>query len=305
MFTNDKNNRTWANVVKGNLIDNEKVIYLLKYIKSQYKKFSLTYEELKKIILDYFNIPIWEKNYTYSGVSLKDFLTETKLTKYLIDFKNLGLRDLFKIENFSLSRFPYTVCSSVFSKILDFDSKEYIYSLQFDFKPNHKLLELLTNSELNYNIKLTDHKKYIVFQFDILNKVKYHIMMGTNKPYVMEFTLDRTIKLPTNLTLYLEKENQNNNNNTIEIIDKKKFKVGKPKEFNDECPICLEGFNGDDEKFLTKCGHVLHTSCIKKGADNLFTKIYVCKHEKCNHNKDENCDKLIYDYIRCPICRSV
>lgn len=306
MFKNDKKSKTWADVVKGYLIDNEKTTSLLKYIKKKYKMSSLTFDGLEKIILDYLNIAKWDKKYIHNGLSLKDFLIETQLTEYLEDFKHLGLTDLFKIEEISLSLFPYTVCGSVFSKILDFDSKEYTYSLQFNFKLNKKLVEEIKNSKSQYNVKLTDHKKYIAFQFDLFNKVKDIIIDkddSWNWLITMEFILDETIKLPTNLTLYLEKENRHCN--TLQIIDKKTFKVEKPKEFNNECPICLEGFNGDDEKFITKCGHVFHTSCIKKGADNLFTQIYICKHEKCNHNKDENGEKLIYDYMRCPICRSV
>lgn len=306
MFKNDKKNKTWADIVKGYLIDNEKTTSLLKYIKKKYNISSLTFGNLEKIIFDYFNIVKWDKKYISSGLSLKDFLIETQLTEYLTDSKHLGLTDLFKIEKISLSRFPYTVCSSTFSKILDFDSKEYMYSLEFNFNLNKELVEEIKNNNLHYNVKLTDHKKYIAFQFDLFNKVKDIIEDkddSWNWLITMEFMLGETIKLPTNLTLYLEKENRHLN--TLQIIDKKIFKVEKPKEFNDECPICLEDFEEDDEKFITKCGHVFHTSCIKKGADNLFTQIYICEHEKCNHNKDEDGHILIYDYIRCPICRCV
>ena len=306
IFKNNKKNKSWADIVNGYLIDDSKIINLKKYIKNNYELYSLTYEHLEKIILDYFNILKWRKKYIYSGISLKDFISETKLTEYLTNFKYFGLTDLFKMENISLTHFPYTVCSSVFSKILDFDSKEYINSLELNFELKKKLIEQIKNSKLHYNIKLTDHKKYIAFQFDLFNKVKDVLIEKDNSwswEIKIEFMLDKTIKLPTNLTVYLEEENRQINK--IKIIGKKTFKVVKPKEFNNECPICLEGFNSDDDKFITKCGHVFHTSCIKKGADNLFTNIYVCKHEKCNHNKNENGEKLIYDYIRCPICRCV
>ena len=31
---------------------------------------------------------------------------------------------------------------------------------------------------------------------------------------------------------------------------------------NDECPICIEQFKGNDELYQLKCGHIFHTHCI-------------------------------------------
>jgi hypothetical protein len=306
MFKNEKTNKTWADIVKGHEVDVKKVMNLLKYIKNKHKIFSLTVNDLERVILDYLNIPKWDKKYIYQNLSLKNFLMKTQLTDYLIDWKHLGLEELLKIEKISLLYFPYTICNSVYSKILDFDSKEYTYSLELDLDLNKELIEKINNSNLHYNIKLTNHKKYIAFQFDLFNKVK-EVFDKENVikkcRITLEFMLDKKMKLPTELTLYLEKECQSKG--IIQILDRKTFKVENPKEYNDECPICLEGFEKNEKKIITKCGHVFHTSCIKEGADNLFTRTYICKHENCNHNQDEDGHKIIYDYIRCPICRSV
>ncbi|EOA15733.1 hypothetical protein CARUB_v10006703mg [Capsella rubella] len=55
-----------------------------------------------------------------------------------------------------------------------------------------------------------------------------------------------------------EKETWPVDDKTTDDLDLKK----KDRETIDECPICLEEYEFDNPKLLTKCGHDFHLACI-------------------------------------------
>jgi len=62
------------------------------------------------------------------------------------------------------------------------------------------------------------------------------------------------------------------NSNIDQIINKDIYYYKSYKKLDDECIICLNYININDEVALLKCGHVYHKQCIH----NWFKKKEVC-----------------------------
>lgn len=97
-----------------------------------------------------------------------------------------------------------------------------------------------------------------------LNYISY--LSATNSTYVEQNNTIRGISSrKTNLISILNEDIINKNKEIIEL----KFQI---KIITDNsslsCSICLEDINTDDDKYITKCNHIFHTSCLNKWGKN-------------------------------------
>ena len=57
---------------------------------------------------------------------------------------------------------------------------------------------------------------------------------------------------------------------------------------NEQCPVCLEDFEGGERVWRSPCGHGAHEDCFG---------------DYCKPYLDKNDPKYQYDYAKCPLCR--
>lgn len=64
--------------------------------------------------------------------------------------------------------------------------------------------------------------------------------------------------------------------------------------YNNECPICIDSFNNNNESLQLHCNHTYHISCLSTYIETEFTKL-------AKQVNRETC--LFCKQFKCPLCR--
>ena len=105
-----------------------------------------------------------------------------------------------------------------------------------------------------------------VIKTNLINLDYINYLSATNSSYIEQFNNIRAISSrKTNLISILNEDIINKNKEIIEL----KFQIKIITDISSiSCSICLENINTDDDKYITKCNHLFHTSCLNKWGKN-------------------------------------
>jgi hypothetical protein len=183
------------------------------------------------------------------------------------------------------------------------DGKESNFMLHIDIYMNDELLvdveyiEILTESNFLFHYsqnKLTNHysyctkmdEKYIGQEFKItfvkpkpLNEEEYQKLMKSFRRHPMIKVYETTVEIPE-----------------MKLFEK------------NTCSICIEDVVDDNNKHITKCGHLFHNNCFWNyllSIPNLISEV----HKNCSSTNTSghllccNVGKIVNTYC-CPVCKN-
>ena len=146
------------------------------------------------------------------------------------------------------------------SKIINIKDKK-INDLRKNIKNKNEEIYHLKKNIKNNNNELYELKTNHLINLDYINDLSY-----TNSTYFNELNnMQDIITRKTNLISILNEDIINKNKEIIEL----KFQIKIITDISSlSCSICLEDINTDDDKYITKCNHLFHTSCLNKWGKN-------------------------------------
>jgi hypothetical protein len=138
----------------------------------------------------------------------------------------------------------------------------------------------IEDEDYNNNKRETVEDKYLYMEcniYDIFNpEIEYE---DINLSKINDYLLDQE---ETNKINKFIKEYYNNNNKSI---------PSTIKEYeNDNCPICLDDYESNKNKYITQCGHSFHSNCLKKWNNTCLNKwnCPLCNQEALNKEQSFN-----------------
>jgi len=197
----------------------------------------------KNLIINKFNHIIQTyKNIIFDITKNNDIIIE-KMNKDIQDLKNHNLNILY------------------ITTIKDKEINDLKRNIKHNYyiKRNHFMK--IMKSMKNKNKELCELKKTNLINLDYIN-----YLSATNSSYVEQFNNIRAISSrKTNLISILNEDIINKNKEIIEL----KFQIKIITDISSlSCSICLEDINTNDDKYITKCNHLFHTSCLNKWGKN-------------------------------------